>query len=159
MTSPRTFVRRLAVASLALLAPASLAVPSVAQAPAAPAATPAAPVMMRLRNAQVLPADISQDELRSTMRAFTVALGVRCSHCHADGEDVPFPNRDWASDANPKKNVARGMMRLTQRLNATDLPAVGLPLGDAPPPRVTCYSCHGGATRPALAPPPTAPAQ
>lgn len=114
--------------------------------------------MVHLRNAQVLPADISEEQLRGTMRAFTVALGVRCSHCHADGEDVPFANRDWASDANPRKTVARGMMRLTQRLNATDLPAVGLPLGNAAPPRVTCYSCHGGATKPALAPPPAAPA-
>ena len=76
---------------------------------------------------------------------FTAALGVQCNFCH-----VP---RDFASDANPHKDVARGMLRMVQHINGTDLKAIA-GLSDA---KVTCYSCHRGATKPATeAPAPVA---
>src|SRR5579871_5763116 len=49
-------------------------------------------------------ADVSQ-----IMRTFTTGLGVQCSYCHVAG--------NYASDDNPKKEVARKMITVTQRLN------------------------------------------
>src|SRR5688500_19371611 len=34
------------------------------------------------KNLQVLPPDITRDQLMATMRSFTRGLGVRCNHCH-----------------------------------------------------------------------------
>lgn len=103
-----------------------------------------------LRNAQVLPRDVGAQRLRETMIGFVNALGVRCSHCHAGGEEVPLVDRDFASDANPRKDVARAMMRMVRHLNEERLPAIS----GLSEPRVTCYTCHRGATEPAIAPPP-----
>ena len=91
------------------------------------------------RNLQVLPADIPQRNLMNTMQAFTAALGVNCSHCHVPG--------NFRSDDNPKKNIARGMMRMTWQLNNQILPAIpGLS-----EPRVSCTTCHRGEAVPATA--------
>lgn len=132
----------------------ALAAPSIAQTPASsppPAATPAPYVWpATMANARVLPATIGADGLRSTMVAFATGLGVRCSYCHVGGDDVPLATRDFASDANPKKTIARAMMRMTWQLNTETLSAIpGLNQ-----PRVTCYSCHRGAVTPLLRPEP-----
>ena len=103
-----------------------------------------------LANAKVLPADIGAARLRGTMVAFSGALGVRCSFCHVDGEEVPLSARDFASDANPKKDIARAMMRMTWSLNNESLPAIA----GIEKPQISCYSCHRAATKPLLAPPP-----
>ena len=42
----------------------------------------------RLKNVQVLPADISFGALVNTMKAFTRALGVRCTYCHVGSEAI-----------------------------------------------------------------------
>ena len=34
------------------------------------------------KNLQVLPSNISHDELIATMRGYAAALGTRCDHCH-----------------------------------------------------------------------------
>ncbi len=126
---------------------------------AAPAPAPSGPSILagwswpdHLRNAKVLPKDIGADRLRDTMRRFSVSLGVRCTFCHTGTEQMPFAQRDFSSDANPRKNVARAMMRMVDRLNQ-DLPKIAG--RDA---RVTCFTCHRGAARPATdAPIPTQP--
>jgi hypothetical protein len=103
------------------------------------------------RNLQVLPADIPQARLLTIMRHWGQALGVQCSYCHVPGN---FP-----SDANPHKNVARGMVRMTNRINNELLPPV---VGVAEQPRVNCYSCHRGSPFPETQlpePPPAAPAR
>ncbi len=109
----------------------------------------------RIANAQVLPADIGAERLRRTMVGFARALGVRCTFCHVGPEGAPLTQLDFASDANPHKNIARGMMRMTQRLNAEALPAI---VGPSEQPRVTCFTCHRGATEPETMPPPPPPA-
>lgn len=124
-----------------------------------PAQTPAPPPKQRfvwpetMRNPQVLPRDIGSQRLRETMIGFVNALGVRCSHCHVGSEDIPLPERDLAADGNPRKQVAREMMRLVQHLNQERLPAIS----GLSEPRVTCYTCHRGATTPAVSPPPESP--
>ena len=138
---------------------------STARLPAQPpAGTPAAPPPRqefvwpaRITNAQVLPAEIGADRLRSTMVSFSRSLGVRCQFCHVGQEGQPLSTFNFAADTNPHKTLARGMIRMVQRLNAETLPAV---LGPAPAQaRVTCYTCHRGSATPEtmLPPPPPRP--
>lgn len=70
------------------------------------------------KNLQILPRDISPQKLDSIMETYSKALGVSCNFCH-----VPFKNfpdsLDYASDAEPMKENARKMMRMTIHLNKT----------------------------------------
>jgi hypothetical protein len=146
-----------ACAGLALAASLALAHPPHHAAPK-PKATagpqqPAEPPGPAGRNLQVLPADIPQARLITIMRDWGQALGVQCSYCHVAG--------NFASDANPHKQVARGMVTMTNRINHELLPPV---VGVAEQARVTCFSCHQGSPFPETEPPapqpaPAAPAQ
>jgi len=84
-------------------------------------------------NLKVLPADAN---IRQTMTAFRTALGVQCTYCHVQG--------DFASDDNPKKNMARNMMRIAADINAS--------FADGKR-HVTCYTCHRGEAKPKSEPP------
>ena len=77
----RHTVAALAIAWMSLAAPASIG------------AQGAAP-----RNLRVLTPDV---DIQRVMTRFNAALGVQCTYCHVAN--------DFASDANPKKEVARGM--------------------------------------------------
>ena len=90
------------------------------------------------KNLKIL-TDASQ--VRPTMAFFRASLGVQCTHCHVMG--------DFASDENPKKNIARAMMGMVDKINA------GFPDGKA---HVSCFTCHRGAVEPLITPP-AAPAQ
>lgn len=83
----------------------------------------------------------SSDEVRAEMRLMAEALGVKCDHCHVQGN---FP-----SDEKRAKQTARRMIALTVSLNADYF------AGQPPPAegaskfgRVTCYTCHQGAATP-----------
>ncbi len=124
--------------AVAALAYAPAPVPA-ADGPAAPADT------TRFQNLQVFPDDIPEDQLIAAMRSFSAALGVRCGHCHVrEGEDFVF-----ASDANPHKDVARQMLRMTRQINRdflADIEGLHNPV-DADDPAtwaVTCWTCHRG---------------
>ena len=84
------------------------------------------------KNLKVLPVE----GLQPTMQAFRGALGVMCSYCHVQG--------DFASDDNPKKDVARMMISMAKEINAK------FPDGKR---HVSCYTCHRGAEEPLMAPP------
>jgi hypothetical protein len=71
------------------------------------------------------------------MRTFTAGLGVPCNYCHVAD--------NFASDDNPKKEVARRMIRLTRQINAD--------FADRQM-HVSCYTCHRGETEPKTAPSP-----
>lgn len=73
------------------------------------------------------------------MRQFTQALGVQCTHCHVQG--------NFASDENPKKDVARLMITMVKDINAK------LPASPDAKAKVTCYTCHRGAVTPLTGPP------
>jgi hypothetical protein len=85
------------------------------------------------KNLKILPADVN---IQQTMGAFRTALGVQCNYCHVQG--------DFASDDNPRKSMARNMLRIAGDINAT------FPDGKR---HVTCYTCHRGEAKPKTEPP------
>lgn len=78
-------------------------------------------------------------EVGQIMRTFTVGLGVQCIYCHVQG--------NYASDENPKKDIARHMITMTQQVNGN------FSEGKL---RVSCYTCHRGEPEPKTAPEPRA---
>jgi Photosynthetic reaction centre cytochrome C subunit len=85
---------------------------------------------------------LKPEEIRTTMGNFRIAMGQQCTFCHV-------AMNDFASDENPKKEIARHMLLMVNEINAkfTD--------GKV---HVSCYTCHRGKTIPDMAPPPAAPA-
>lgn len=70
------------------------------------------------KNLKILPQDISDQKLDSIMESYNKALRVNCSFCHTPV--INFPDSlDYASDANPMKENAREMMRMTIYVNKT----------------------------------------
>jgi hypothetical protein len=78
-------------------------------------------------------------EVSQIMRTFTAGLGVQCIYCHVQG--------NFASDENPKKDVARHMITMTQQINGN------FPGGKMV---VSCFTCHRGEPEPKTAPEPKA---
>ena len=70
-------------------------------------------------------------DIRATMGEYRAALGVQCTHCHIQG--------NFASDENPKKEIGRHMITMTEEINAK------FPDGKV---HVTCFTCHRGAVAP-----------
>jgi Photosynthetic reaction centre cytochrome C subunit len=101
------------------------------------------------KNLKVLPKNISRANLLATMKSFSQSLGVSCTYCHVGEDDRPLSAMDFASDKKADKAIARDMLRLVNRLNRRDLPAIGGLIE----PRVTCYTCHRGSKEPARSPP------
>jgi hypothetical protein len=123
--------------------------PVAASAQIAPQANPSS------RNLRVLTPDV---DMPRVMSRFNTALGVQCTYCHVAN--------DFASDANPKKDVARNMLRMMQ-LVADKFPDSGndfrnsryLPFPEGKQ-YVTCFTCHQGAAVPtSAAPDPKGPAR
>jgi tetratricopeptide (TPR) repeat protein len=91
-------------------------------------------------NLKVFAQGIGKRELVGAMRTFSLALGVRCEHCHVQQTPGDFDSIDWASDENPDKDIARGMMSMMVKMNNELLPdALGLRRG-----KVRCVTCHRG---------------
>jgi hypothetical protein len=74
-------------------------------------------------------------EVIQIMRTYTAGLGVKCDHCHVQG--------NFASDDNPKKEIARHMITMAANINTN------FPDGKV---HVTCYTCHRGEVEPKMAP-------
>ena len=87
-------------------------------------------------NLKVLKA-ASGAEVRQIMRTFTAGLGVQCVYCHVQG--------NFASDENPKKEVARHMIEISRKIN--------MEFADGKM-HVTCFTCHRGEAEPKTAPEP-----
>ena len=102
-------------------------------------------------NLQVLPSNISHDELIATMRGFARALGTRCDHCHVENPPGSKERFNYASDAKKEKNIARTMLRMTRSINNDFLTRVD-PKGQ----KVACITCHLGHIEPPPPPPPPA---
>ena len=103
-------------------------------------------------NLQVLPKDISSQDLKATMHGFTGSLGVHCTFCHVQNAETHHP--DFASDAKPEKSSARIMIRMTQEINAKYLAQIP-EHGDKKRMNVSCGTCHRGSSTPTeFIPPP-----
>jgi hypothetical protein len=77
-------------------------------------------------------------EVRQIMRTFTAGLGVQCAYCHM--------GNNFASDENPKKEVARHMIQMAMDINSKNFTDGKM--------HVTCYTCHRGEAEPKTAPEP-----
>ena len=97
------------------------------------------------QNLQVLPKDMTTQQVQQLMRTFTAGLGVECSHCHTGGQ------ADRANDDKPQKAGARKMIKMMMAINTDFLKDVGeAPAAGAS--KVTCFTCHRGALKPLTAP-------
>ena len=130
---------------------------TTAQAPVTPPAASS-----EFKNLQVLPRDITREELLATMRSFTRGLGVRCNHCHVVTATEPKEVLDFPADTKEEKRVARVMLRMVNDINGAWMPRVEEAEGEAhaaasntaPEMRVVCWTCHRGKPEPEMPPPP-----
>ena len=97
-------------------------------------------------NLQFFPKDISRERLIQHMREFSLALNVRCQHCHTGGDGVSLDGMNFASDDKPAKRTARFMLRMVDTLNDTTLAAA--PERRTPPVKMDCVHCHRGSAVP-----------
>jgi hypothetical protein len=128
-------MRSFAIVSVIFLAACAAISQQKAQAPVAD--------NLQFHNLQVLPPNITHDELIATMRGIARSLGTKCNHCHvanAPGSEEEF---DFAKDAKPEKKVARTMLRMVRDINASYVSKV-----NAHGQTVTCFTCHRGHTVP-----------
>jgi len=100
----------------------------------------------KAKNLKVLPEDSPPEKLRAVMTGFTRALGVRCPYCHVGKEGAPLSTFDFASDDNPKKQIARDMLNMLGDINA-DLKK--MKLTGSRRVNMWCHTCHDGRPRPA----------
>ncbi|WP_226064334.1 c-type cytochrome [Kaistella polysaccharea] len=99
------------------------------------------------KNLKVLPQNITKDSLMFVMNTFNSSLGVDCAHCHSAQKDNP-EKLDFPSDSKLNKEIARGMLVMTNDINANYfLPHVP----DPKPKQITtvyCITCHRGNSNP-----------
>ncbi|HSP15806.1 MAG TPA: c-type cytochrome [Thermoanaerobaculia bacterium] len=101
---------------------------------------------LHFHNLQVLPQNITRDDLLTTMRRFKQALGVECSYCHAAKPGDPT-ELDFRSDAKQHKAAARTMLRMLNTINHDYIAHVEDVYTTA-----SCWTCHRGKTQPDIAP-------
>ena len=77
------------------------------------------------------------------MHQYEGDLGVDCEFCHARNPETK--RNDFPSDANPVKDKARLMIKMTDDLNAKYLAQL---TGHKPADAVTCGTCHRGMSHP-----------
>ena len=99
-----------------------------------------------LTNLKYYPKTIAVRALIDSMRAFTAALGVRCSYCHVGEEGQPLSTYDFAKDDKRAKLVARVMLDMVAHINTEHLADV--PERSRPPVVVRCETCHHGLAKP-----------
>jgi photosynthetic reaction center cytochrome c subunit len=90
-------------------------------------------------NVKVL-TELQGQPLRAEMKRIAAALGVDCDHCHVQG--------NFASDEKLSKRVGRRMIEMTKSINAQSFPKYEVKEGESVLGRVTCMTCHQGATTP-----------
>jgi hypothetical protein len=105
------------------------------------------PPMPKPTNLQVLPKDISTEDLIKQMRGFSQALGVQCTFCHA--MDKQTHKLNFAADTKEDKGFARTMIAMTQDINSKFMTQINDPDAKPVDKTVTCGTCHRGNTMPA----------
>jgi hypothetical protein len=103
----------------------------------------------KFENLEVLPKDISRQELTQVMRSFAMGLGVRCEYCHVvkpGGNPNSLESLDFKADDKVEKKKARVMMKMVRTINTNLLADV--PERSKPPVNVQCVTCHRGSPLP-----------
>lgn len=104
-------------------------------------------------NLQVLPKDMTRQQVVAVMQQFNMAMGVTCNHCHetqagaqpgANGQ-IPI---DAPSDAKQEKKTARVMMKMVADINMKFGAELGKPAANVV--QVQCITCHRGAALPQM---------
>ena len=112
---------------------------ALAQTPPAGGQPPAPPP---LTNLKIYPKEIARPELIVTMQGFVRQLGVQgqggCSYCHVG----TAPQWDFASDANPKKDVARRMILMSREITGKLPEVTGKQASSIT--ALRCATCHRG---------------
>ena len=117
------------------------------------------------KNLQVLPKEMSRQEVLAVMRTFTTGLGVQCEFCHAPAADAApagggggggggggfgggrgGPPLDFSLDTKDTKKVARVMLQMVTDINGKYLAGLGRTIADRD--RVSCETCHHGLSKP-----------
>ncbi len=94
-------------------------------------------------NLKVLPKDMTGDDVVKLMRQYQGDLGVECEYCHARNPETK--RNDPPSDANPVKEKARLMIKMTDDLNAKYLTQLADHKSSN---AITCGTCHHGMSHP-----------
>ena len=84
--------------------------------------------------------ELQVPEIRGEMQRIATALGVKCDHCHVQG--------NFASDEKSPKRTARRMIEMTRALNTQYFPKHEAKEGESILGRVTCVTCHRGQQKP-----------
>lgn len=98
-------------------------------------------------NLQVLPKDMTAEQVHELMHKWEAALGTECSTCHAVDPDHKRPDGrpmlNFAADTKQEKNTARLMVKMVEEINTQYIGKIdnsGMP--------VTCATCHRGHLNP-----------
>jgi hypothetical protein len=105
---------------------------------------PAVPAVVDAPSVRVL-TGLTVPEFEAEMQRMTQALGASCGTCHARG--------NFASEANPRKAVARRMLEMTRAINQEFFVDYKPDEGSSRLGRVTCFTCHQGELHPKSPPP------
>jgi hypothetical protein len=100
-------------------------------------------------NLQVLPKDLTGQQVHEIMEHWAGDLGVHCDTCHAADPNNVGPNgrprMNFASDEKDEKKMARVMYTMTEDLKANYVAKVAAMDKMAEPAApVTCGTCHRG---------------
>ena len=102
------------------------------------------------KNLQILPKDITQQQMDSVMEHFSSALNVGCDFCHV--ENKARQEMDYALDDNKHKLIARKMMIMTNVINDSFFNYTGQKRTITTQLMVTCFTCHNGKKMPETEP-------
>ena len=81
-------------------------------------------------------------QVREEMRRMSDAIGVKCDHCHVQG--------NFASDEKRAKHTGRRMLEMTLALNKEHFASHTPAEGESRLGRITCYTCHQGQATPKI---------
>ncbi len=94
-------------------------------------------------NLNVLPKDLTGQQVHDIMEQWDADLGVQCSACHIEEPNNVIsgapPRPLFADDSKEMKEVARHMYTMTKEINSNYIAKV-----EGSGKRVTCGTCHRG---------------
>ena len=110
------------------------------------ALTSMAPEKEGFKDLDVLPKNITHEQLGKVMHEWSASLGVHCDFCHAPNKEGK--GLDFASNAKPEKEMARSMYKMMNKINQKYFEAKKDSTGMVMTSGVNCYSCHRGDSHP-----------